>query len=237
MSEPLSRAEWRRRRRRKAMIIRAIVFLVIALILGTIVYLIGSAIHNWVKHEEIGTLSVAGNHQVYADLLTKNDYSRPGNWMEKRKVKGIVLHATDEAGTTAAARRNYYELLGSTQVNHLSSHFIVGTDGEIIQCVPVNEVALASGSRNEDTIAIEYCYTTASAKIEDKTYDAMVNLVAELVKRFSLKSTDIYRHMDVTELTGESTASSCPLGLADEADWADFKAAVMLKADELKSKK
>ncbi len=237
MAEPLSRAEWRRRRRRKVIIIRTVVFSVLALILGIIIYLIGSGIHNIVKHEEIGTLLVAGNTQVHAELLTKNEYSRPGKWMEKKKVKGVVIHAADAAGVTASARRNYYELLGSTKANHLSSHFVVGTDGEIIQCVPMNEIALASGSRNVDTIAIEYCFDTPIASLSPKAYDSLVNLLATLVNRFGLKAEQLYRHMDVTELTGESQAASCPLGLSDEATWTDFKTAVMLKAEELKKKK
>lgn len=40
----------------------------------------------------------------------------------------------------------------------VSSNFIIGMDGEIIQCVPIDEMAYASNTRNSDTVSIECCH-------------------------------------------------------------------------------
>ena len=67
------------------------------------------------------------------DLLTPNQYSRPQ--MALKEVKGIVVHYTANPGTTAEQNRSYFESLKETQKTKASSHFVVGIDGKIIQCL------------------------------------------------------------------------------------------------------
>lgn len=86
-------------------------------------------------------------------LLTVNEYSRPGT--ELKEVKGVVIHYVGNPATTAENNRNYFESLKDTHERSASSHYIVGLEGEIIQCVPLDEISYASNSRNKDTIAIE----------------------------------------------------------------------------------
>ena len=57
-------------------------------------------------------------------------------------------------GTTAQANRNYFAQ-PDTQV---SAHFLVGLDGEVIQCIPLEEKSSATNERNRDTISIEVCH-------------------------------------------------------------------------------
>ena len=76
------------------------------------------------------------------DLLTPNPYSRPQEALDK--VKGIVVHYTANPGTTAAQNRSYFESLKDTQKTKASSHFVVGIEGEIIQCIPGSEISYAS---------------------------------------------------------------------------------------------
>ena len=71
----------------------------------------------------------------------------------------IVIHYVGNPGTTAKANRNYFESLSSGETEtYASSHFIVGLEGEVIQCIPLTEIAYASNIRNEDTVAIEVCH-------------------------------------------------------------------------------
>lgn len=156
------------------------------------------------------------NPPVYTEeLLTPNEYSRPGYPLET--VTGIVIHYTANPGTTAQQNRNYFEGLAESKETKVSSHFIIGLSGEIIQCVPMNEIAYASNERNADTISIECCIDNEEGKFNDKTYQALVELTAWLVGEYNLEIEDIIRHYDVT-------GKNCPKYFVEhESAWEDFK--------------
>lgn len=129
-------------------------------------------------------------------LLTPNKYSRPQ--IPLKEVNAIVIHYTANAGSSAEGNRNYFENLKNKKKNFASSHFIVGLKGEIIQCVPLDEISYASNNRNSDTIAIECCHEDDSGKFNEKTYQSVVELVAWLCGKYNLQKDDIIRHYDVT---------------------------------------
>ena len=129
-------------------------------------------------------------------LLSINEYSRPG--LELEQVNGIVVHYTANPGTTAQQNRDYFESLSQTGETSASSHFVIGIDGELIQCIPCQEIAYASNERNGDTIAIECCIPDETGKFADATYDTLIHLLAWLAGRYHLGTEDIIRHYDVT---------------------------------------
>ena len=231
MAKPISRAEFRRRKKRKVIMIRAAFFTVCAVIIGLLIWG-GISLYRYLfMHVELGTLSIAGNRVVSADLIDVNEYSRPGTRLNKKNVNGIVIHSADTAGVTAAERRNYYQFLKTSGTNHLSCHFVVGLDGEIKQCIPVTEIAYASGSRNGDTIALEYCFEESDGSLNSETYSALVELTAALVNRFELTSDEIYRHTDITE-----NPVVCAEYFEDEENWQKFKSDVFYRAAQLGAK-
>lgn len=134
--------------------------------------------------------------EIDVRLLTVNDYSRPG--VETDKITGVVVHYTANPGSTAMENRNYFEGLKDSRETKASSNFIVGLDGEIIQCVPTWEVAYASNERNIDTVSIECCHPDSSGEFTDATYEATVQLCAWLCLKFGLSEEDVIRHYDVT---------------------------------------
>lgn len=149
------------------------------------------------------------------ELLTVNPYSRPGTALTK--VKGVVIHYTANAGSTAIANRNYFEGLKDSHTTKASSHFIVGLDGEIVQCIPTAEISYASNNRNKDTISIECCYKNEDGSFEQQTYDSVIQLTAWLCKKFGLTSKDVIRHYDVT-------GKLCPLYYVQHEDaWKQFR--------------
>ncbi len=154
--------------------------------------------------------------EIIVDLLPVNPYSRPGTALTE--VNAIVIHYVGNPGTTAAQNRSYFENLMETKEAEASSHFIVGLDGEIIQCVPLNEYAYASNKRNADTISIESCHPDDTGKYNDVTYDSMVALAAYLCVIYDLDPMeDIIRHYDVT-------GKECPRYFVDNEDeWDRFK--------------
>lgn len=153
--------------------------------------------------------------ELDVELLTVNPYSRPGTALEK--VNGIVIHYTANPGATAIANRNYFENLKDTHTTKASSHFVVGLEGEIVQCIPTAEIAYASNDRNSDTISIECCYKNEDGSFEQATYNSVIKLTAWLCAKFGLTSEDVIRHYDVT-------GKLCPLYYVEHEDaWTQFK--------------
>ncbi len=148
---------------------------------------------------------------VTLDLLPVNEYSRPGTPLEK--VNGIVVHYVGNPNTTAKQNRNYFANLAQTHETSASSHFLIGLDGEIIQCVPLNEISYCSNSRNVDTVAIECCHPDETGKFTDATYSSLIKLLKWLSGEYGLTKEDIIRHYDVT-------GKICPKWYVDhEEDW------------------
>lgn len=135
-------------------------------------------------------------------LLTPNKYSRPQ--IPLKKVLKIAVHYVGNAGSTAKANRNYFE----NQKNgggYVSSHFIIGLSGEIIQCVPLDEWSYCTNQANGYSISIECCHPDSSGKFTAATEKSLAELCAWLCKKFGLDPmTDIIRHYDVT-------GKQCPL--------------------------
>ena len=168
----------------------------------------------------------AARPDIDVELLTVNPYSRPGT--ETKKITGVVVHYTANPGATAMDNRNYFENLKDSHETKVSSNFVVGLEGEIVQCVPTWEEAYASNSRNIDTVSIECCHPDESGKFNDKTYQSMVELSAWLCLKFDLNENDVIRHYDVT-------GKDCPKYFVEnEKAWERFRKDVGKQLDRLK---
>mgnify|MGYP003261556182 CR=1 FL=1 len=152
---------------------------------------------------------------VTQDFLTPNEYSRPQKPLGK--VNNIVIHYVGNPGTTAKNNRDYFENLKDTHTTKASSHFIIGLEGEVIQCIPLNEYSYASNGRNGDTISIETCHLDELGQYTSDTYQSMVRLSAFLCDKYRLTEEDLIRHYDVT-------GKLCPRYFVDHEDaWQQFK--------------
>lgn len=152
---------------------------------------------------------------IDVELLTPNPNSRPQTATDK--ITGIVIHYVANPGSTAIQNRNYFEGLKDSQETQASSNFIVGLDGEIVQCVPTSEVAYASNSRNHDTVSIEVCHPDETGKFNDKTYESLVWLTGWLCEYLDVDPENVIRHYDVT-------GKPCPLYFVDHEDaWLQFR--------------
>lgn len=157
----------------------------------------------------------ASEPEIDVQLLDINPYSRPGT--ESDGVKGIVIHYTANPGSTAQENRDYFNGLQYSQETEASSNFIVGLDGEIIQCVPTWEIAYASNERNSDSVSIEVCHPDETGRFNNKTYESLVQLTAWLCMKFDLSENDVIRHYDVT-------GKNCPKYFVEnEEAWIEFR--------------
>lgn len=147
------------------------------------------------------------DYPSYVDqqFIQEDGHSRTGS--EIRRVKDIVIHYVGNPGSTAQANRDYFD----SPKSKVSSHFVVGLQGEVIQCIPLNEKSSASNDRNRDTISIEVCHPTENGKFNDVTYARVVELTAWLCDEFGLDEKDVIRHHDIT-------GKLCPLYYVEHED-------------------
>lgn len=231
MSKRMTKEEWRRRKRRKKILFRIFAITVILAAIITPLYvmcrlLIGKQEKGEVKEETI-THALSNGEEVKLDYLTPNPYSRPQEKL--KKIKGVVVHYTANPGTTAENNRNYFEGLAESGATSASSHFIIGLEGEIIQCIPLNEISYASNNRNNDTVAIECCHPDETGKFNEATYQSLVCVTAALYIEYGLEREDIIRHYDVT-------GKLCPLYYVEHEDeWESFKDDVMKEVKRMQA--
>ena len=151
---------------------------------------------------------------VDVQLITVDGHSRRGVKLEE--INDIVVHYVGNPNTTAQQNRNYFDGTEST----VSSHFVVGLDGEIIQCLPLDEKSSATSERNRDTISIEVCHPDESGKFTEATYASLVRLTAWLCDTYGLSVEHVIRHYD-------TCGKECPLYFVEHEDaWERFKSDV-----------
>ncbi len=166
--------------------------------------------------------------EISEQYLTPNEYSRPGITLDE--VNFIVIHYTANPGTSAQNNRDYFEGLKDTQQTKASSHFVIGLNGEIIQCIPLNEWCYASNQENKESISIEMCHPDESGAFHDATYNACVYLVAQLCNYYHLTADQVIRHYDVT-------GKECPKYFVDYPEkWDKFRGFVTKWQKEYQNK-
>ena len=134
------RARLRRLKRRRAILIS-----IMALVLVLLVWGIVSVVRFIFFREPVDPAAVVTPDWIDVQLLDENPYSRPGTPLER--INDIVVHYTANPGTTAQQNRNYFNSLAQQNgesATSVSSHFIIGLDGEIIQCIPPPTTAIST---------------------------------------------------------------------------------------------
>ena len=203
---------YRRKKRRR--LNPRFALLCLALVLGS------AAVGIWWGNRGLPGEDIAVPDYVEQDYIPVNDWSRPGTPLED--INAVVIHYVGNPGTTARANRNYFASLSSgKEGTYASSHFVVGLEGEVVQCVPLTEVAYASNTRNGDTVSIEVCHPDETGEFSPVTYGRCVELAAWLCREFKLDpETDVIRHYDVT-------GKECPLYYVEHPEaWERLKADV-----------
>ena len=171
-------------------------------------------IMNTEAEEETETIVYVPRPDIDEQLLTVNKFSRPGE--KCRTIDAIVIHYLGNPRTTAQENHDYFESLKDLKDVSMSANYVIGTKGEIIQCVPDGEVAYASNSYNDHSISIENCHMTASGKLTKQTYASLVKLTAYLADLYDLDRSQIIRHYDVT-------GKICPKYFVEHPDaWEQF---------------
>jgi N-acetylmuramoyl-L-alanine amidase len=173
--------------------------------------------------------------EIKEKYLTVNQFSRPGRNLTA--VKGIVLHWVANPKTTAEQNRNYFESLKAQdpagdqkKLRYASAHFIIGLEGEVIQCLLENEVGYHVGANkysdralkelssypNNCTLGIELCHVNWEGEFTKETIYSAKELILELCERYKLGRGNVYRHFDIT-------GKDCPKYFVQhEEQWGQF---------------
>lgn len=222
MKKILSKEEWLRRERKKKLVLNITAIALMFAIFALSAVVVGKLLYRWVlpENKKVAVEVVLSNGTVIKQqYLTPNEYSRPQTKL--KRIRGVVIHYTANPGTTAEGNRSYFESLSWKKTTKASSHYVIGLKGEILQCIPLTEVAYASNKRNDDTISIECCHPDDTGKFNEATYASLVELVAALCQEFDLDAEEIIRHYDVT-------GKLCPLYYVEhEEEWVKLKEDIM----------
>lgn len=164
---------------------------------------------------------------IVEKFITKNRYSRIGKPLNK--LLGVVVHYVGANFQKPENTVAYFESLknGKNQI-YASAHYVIGTDGNGINCIPDTEVAYHCGAReykkgiverlsaypNYTTIGIEMCHTDKG--FTEETLETSAKLVAQIISENGLDVSDVYRHYDIT-------GKICPkFFVDDESQWKAF---------------
>lgn len=138
-------------------------------------------------------------------------------------IDTIVVHDTKSPGVNDAGGIAHYFSLKSAEV---SAHYVIGKDGEVIQCVPDAKRAWHAGPShykgrkkvNDFSIGIELVNDeTGHDPFTDEQYATLVALAADLVTRYHIPPDRITGHRFVTDYPKERQDP------ADNFDWARFR--------------
>lgn len=122
----------------------------------------------------------------------------------------------------APAAINRFETLGI----EVSATYVIGSDGQIYQCVDENNTPYtdANADSNSRTISIEHAGGNAAVPYTEAMYRASEQLVAYLIDKYGIN--DFKRHRDVSD-----TPTACPGQLDVERIVNNAKA--LLKGDDM----
>lgn len=199
------------------------ILLLINIVLTVAIVLVcfGIAVRETEERSRVNPAAIEIPDWIEQDFLVKNQYSRAGEPLTQ--VKDIVVHYVANPGTTHVQNRDYFNHLAyqkGTDRTSASSHFIIGLDGTILQCMPLGEVAYANYPRNYDTISIECCHPDETGAFTEETKAALIRLTAWLCDELRINEKHIIRHHDVS-------GKECPKYYVDHEDqWIELRAEI-----------
>lgn len=183
--------------------------------------------------------------KIEKDFLEYNRFSRSGRKLIG--VYGIVYHYTAGRGHTGKGIRNYFnslkyqigkylqwikKIIKKITFRYASTQLIIGLKGEVIQTMPLNELAFHVGGgrvnrklmkrlhikprlRNYYFIGIELCIDKYG-DFTNETLKTGIKTGIYLMKKFKLGKDRIFRHYDITR-------KICPKYFVDNpAEWVRF---------------
>lgn len=150
------------------------------------------------------------------------------------RIKYIVIHFV---GATSGAEANCKYFMSDGR--NASAHYFVDFDGSVWQSVEDKDIAWHCGGKNptcnnNNSIGIEMCVRNKGSQannssdwyFEDATVASTVQLTKELMEKYNVPPTNVWRHYDVTQ-------KICPNPYVlnkGKHTWTNFQNAIQAKA-------
>jgi len=181
-------------------------------------------------------------YKIIEKYITPNRYSRPKTKINK--IKGIVIHWVANPNTSAIANRNFFENRKYGQSGYGSAHEIIDLNGDVILCIPKDEMAYHVGSKtytddaliylssypNNCTYGIECTHIDWNGVMNNETYQTLVQRCADLCIEFDLnpiKDKVLWLHKEVVGW------KDCHKWFVDNPqEWINFKDKVIIAYQE-----
>lgn len=213
----------RRRKRRKS----PLLLVGTLLVLTAFAVFVQQALH--LNVQEDAHLSYIAGIPVHEDFLPEGCAARPG---QKRQIKYVVIHETDNTKTGANAEAHNHYLHGDGQNEKTSWHYTVD-DHEIWHHIPDDETAyhagdgMKQGGGNMNGIGVEMC-VNADGDYEQTLQNAQ-KLAATLLYEYGLSIDDLKKHQDFS-------GKNCPSQLLNNGRWDEFVQGVQEQLAQLDAK-
>lgn len=178
-------------------------------------------------------------YELIEKYITPNKYSRSQKPL--KEIRGIVIHWVANPKSSAMANRNYFENRKYGKTSYGSTHEIIGLNGEIVLCIPKNEIAYGAGAKsykkraleklskypNDCTYHIECCHVDKNGSMNKKTYATLLNRIVDLCKEFNLSPIEnLWLHYDIT-------GKICHKWFVENPQqWSEFKEMVNLEVNK-----
>lgn len=177
--------------------------------------------------------------KIQKEHIDKGKESRPGKKL--KEVKAIVIHWTGVPKQSWQTVRKWWD--DDTNGVYGSAHYIIDMSGNIIECIPSDEVAYHVGSKadqytdfakhyfgenvcsnydspNNYCIGIEKIPVDSDGNYTDKTENATIGLAVALLKKYGLTTDNLLMHSHIRKIQYKT----CPKKEAtDPAEWGEFK--------------
>lgn len=151
-------------------------------------------------------------YKIIKNYLTPNRWSRPGTRINK--MKAIVIHWVANPNTSALANRNFFENRKAGTKGFGSAHEIIDLNGDVMLCIPPDEMAYGAGSTtytkralhylssypNNCTYHIECTHVDLEGRMNPETYNTLLHRVVDLSIEFGLKphfNEDLWLHQEI----------------------------------------
>ncbi|WP_427340663.1 peptidoglycan recognition protein family protein [Caloranaerobacter sp. DY30410] len=149
-------------------------------------------------------------YRIIENYITPNKHSRPQKPL--KNIKGIVIHWVANPKSSAKSNRDYFENRKYGKTGYGSAHEIIDLNGDIILCIPDNEIAYHVGSKiytkealerlssypNNCTYGIECCHLDWEGNMTKETYNSLVERLADLCLKYNLDPLkNIWLHKEV----------------------------------------
>ena len=142
-----------------------------------------------------------------------------------RDIQQIVIHITDGGARidgTIGWFQNPNQRNAKNQPIHVSAHYVVGRDGEVVQMLLNNDVGWHANRANAHSIGIEHNANTRGLMPTEEQYRGSAALVAWLCAQFSLPI-DRMHVLGHAEADTATTHTACPNAIWD---WEHYIACV-----------